>query len=426
MAVTGPTGEMGQAFIRALERTQTVARVVGMSRSPFDPAEYGWGKTAHVRGDVLDRAAVDALVAGADVVVHLAFVIHGSLDESRRVNLDGSRNVFEAAVAAGARRLVYTSSAAAYGFHEDNPPLLREEDAARGTDAHQYSAQKAEVEALLEEIAGGSATDAYVFRPCIVAGPDAPLLIEKLPYSQLSGRLPGGVQRLLDGMPILRPVLPDPGIPFQIVHHDDVAEALKAAVLGRGAPGIYNLAGPGQMTMKDLADELGWYSIPVPEIAVDAAAEIISRLSFLPSEAQWVNALREPVMMDSTKAHRELGWRPQARGPRDRPRDDRGQPPRAHGAVGRERRGPSRARGRLYWWSKGMARISAKNQITIPVAALEEVGLRAGQQVTIEPTGDGELRIRRTTATFENAFGALTGVYPTGYLEQLDAEDRVR
>ena len=310
VAVTGPTGEMGQAFIRALERTKTVRRVIGMSRGPFDPREHNWKKTVYHRGDVLDRAAVDELVAGADVVVHLAFIIHGSLGQSRPINLDGSRNVFEAAVAAKAKRLVYTSSAAAYGFHKDNPPLLHEDDPTRGTDAHDYSAQKAEVEALLRDIVAGSTTDAYVFRPCIVAGPDAPLLIEKMPYSQLSGRLPAGVQRLLDGMPILRPVLPDPGIPFQIVHHDDVAQALKAAVLGRGAPGVYNLAGPGQMTMKDLAEELGWYSIPIPEIAVDAAGEIISRLSFLPAEAQWVNAFRESVMMDTTKAHRELGWRP--------------------------------------------------------------------------------------------------------------------
>jgi AbrB family looped-hinge helix DNA binding protein len=73
-----------------------------------------------------------------------------------------------------------------------------------------------------------------------------------------------------------------------------------------------------------------------------------------------------------------------------------------------------------------MARISAKNQITIPVAALEEVGLHTGEQVTIEPVGDGELRIRRLAATFEDAFGALTGTYPAGYLEQLDAEDDLR
>lgn len=70
-----------------------------------------------------------------------------------------------------------------------------------------------------------------------------------------------------------------------------------------------------------------------------------------------------------------------------------------------------------------MARISAKNQITIPVAALEEVGLHTGEHVTVEPVGDGELRIRRLTATFEDAFGTLTGIYPAGYLEQLDAED---
>lgn len=80
----------------------------------------------------------------------------------------------------------------------------------------------------------------------------------------------------------------------------------------------------------------------------------------------------------------------------------------------------------LYCYSKGMPRISAKNQVTIPVAALEEVGLHAGEQVTIEPAGGGELRIRRTTMTFEDAFGTLTGTYPAGYLERLDAEDALR
>jgi antitoxin component of MazEF toxin-antitoxin module len=73
-----------------------------------------------------------------------------------------------------------------------------------------------------------------------------------------------------------------------------------------------------------------------------------------------------------------------------------------------------------------MARISTKNQITIPVAALQEVGLYAGELVTIEPAGDGELRIRRATTTFDDAFGALTGMYPAGYLDQLDAEDKDR
>jgi nucleoside-diphosphate-sugar epimerase len=149
-----------------------------------------------------------------------------------------------------------------------------------------------------------------VFRPCIVAGRNAPLLIDSLPYTQVSERLPGPVLSLLDGVPILKPVLPDPGVPFQLVHHDDVASAMRAAVLGRGTPGIYNLAGPGQLTVRQLAEELGWYSIPLPELAVDAVAEMIGRLGFLPARAQWIAAFREPVIMSTHKARSELRWRP--------------------------------------------------------------------------------------------------------------------
>jgi AbrB family looped-hinge helix DNA binding protein len=73
-----------------------------------------------------------------------------------------------------------------------------------------------------------------------------------------------------------------------------------------------------------------------------------------------------------------------------------------------------------------MPRISAKNQVTIPIAALEEAGLHAGDQVVVDVLRDGELRIRRGTLTFEGAFGALTGTYQPGYLAQLDEEDERR
>jgi UDP-glucose 4-epimerase len=310
VAVTGPTGEIGQAVVAALERSRDVGEILGMARRPFDPRERGWKKVVYRRGDVLDRRKVTRLVEDADVVIHLAFMIMGGAKESRRVNLDGSRNVFEAAAQARVKRLVYASSVAAYGFHKDNPQPLTEDVVARGTSAHYYSAQKAEVEELLADALHGSRTKAYVFRPCIVAGPQAPLLIDSLPYTQVSERLPGPVLSLLEGVPILRPVLPDPGVPFQLVHHDDVASAMRAAVVGRGRPGVYNLAASGELTVSQLADELGWYSIPVPELAVDAAAEMISRLGFLPAQAQWIAAFREPVIMSAAKARKELGWRP--------------------------------------------------------------------------------------------------------------------
>ncbi len=156
----------------------------------------------------------------------------------------------------------------------------------------------------------GSGTKAYVFRPCIVAGPDARMLIQALPYVRLGDRLPGAVRALFDMVPVLKPVLPDPGIALQLVHHDDVASALRAAVVGRGAPGVYNLAGEGTITVSDLAAELGWYAIPVPELAVDATAEIVARIPFLPAEARWIEAGRKSVLLDTARARRELRWRP--------------------------------------------------------------------------------------------------------------------
>jgi UDP-glucose 4-epimerase len=310
VAITGPTGDIGRSLLRALERTSEVGRVVAMARRPFDPAEAGLRKTKYRQGDVLDRASVDELVAGADVVVHLAFLIMGNRDETQKVNIEGSRNVFEAAVAAGAQRLVYASSVAAYGFHSDNPSLLTEEIPPRGTERHYYSAQKAELEGVLGEVLDRGNTDAYVFRPCIVAGPDALLLLENIPYVQVSSSMPGPVLRVLELLPVLKPVLPDPGVEFQLVHHDDVALAFRAAVLGRGEPGVYNLAGSGTLTMTDLADALGWYSVPLPEFALDATAEVVARLPFVPAEAQWVESFRVPVVMDTAKARRELRWRP--------------------------------------------------------------------------------------------------------------------
>jgi nucleoside-diphosphate-sugar epimerase len=310
VAVTGPTGDIGRSLLRALERSRDVGRIVAMARSPFDPSAEGLRKTAYRQADVLDAAAVADVVADADVVVHLAFMIMGSVAETSQVNLQGSRNVFAAAVNARVSRLVYTSSVAAYGFGADNPPLLTEDLEPRGTVRHYYSAQKAELELALREMLDGSATEAYVFRPCVVAGADAQALLEAIPYLKLSDRMPAAMLRVLELMPIIKPVIPDSGVPLQLVHHDDVATALRAAVLGRGEPGIYNLAGDGTITMSDLARALGWYSIPTPELAYDAAAELVARLPFVPAEAQWIESLRQPVLMDTSRARRLLGWRP--------------------------------------------------------------------------------------------------------------------
>lgn len=309
VAVTGATGEIGRPFVRALELTPEVGRVLAMARRPFDPRALGLDKTEYRQGDILDRAAVDELVADADVVVHLAFIVVKAAASSYDINIEGSRNVFEATVAAGVRRLVYTSSVAAYGYHE-HEGLLTEDMPAVGTERHAYSHQKAEVERVLDRTLTGSATATYVFRPCIVAGPEAPALLDQLPDVSLERKVPAAALRALGRVPGVKPVLPDHGVPFQLVHHDDVAAALVAGVLGRGNPDVYNLAAPGEVRWSDLANELDWYTVRIPKQAIAVSANLVGRLPFLEVEAGWLEALRVPMLMDCTRARRRLGWQP--------------------------------------------------------------------------------------------------------------------
>jgi len=310
VAITGPTGDIGRALLRQLDKAPEVDRIIGMARRPFNPEELGLEKTEYRQGDILDEDSITNLVEDVDVLVHLAFIILGGREETHRVNLEGTRNVFTAATSAGLKRFVYTSSVAAYGFHEENPQPLTEEVAPKGTDEFYYSAQKAELERELHRMVDGSDVDAYVFRPCIVAGGDALMLIRvMLAQIQLGGRLPQ-ITTFLNSVPFLKPVLPDPGTPFQLVHQDDVAQVRVASVTGRGDPGVYNLAVDGTMSFGQLASAIGWYSVPVPNFALDVTAGLVARIPFAPAEFQWIQAARVPVVMDTHKAREILGWQP--------------------------------------------------------------------------------------------------------------------
>jgi UDP-glucose 4-epimerase len=135
-------------------------------------------------------------------------------------------------------------------------------------------------------------------------------MLEEIPYYRLEEAMPDGVRRLLGALPVLKPVIPDPGVRFQLVHEDDVASAFAAAVRGLGEPGAYNLAGNGTLTMADVAAALGWYAVPVPRPLVDATAEIATRLPLMPEQVAWIHSLKKPVLMKTTRAKQQLRWRP--------------------------------------------------------------------------------------------------------------------
>src|SRR3954447_7228701 len=176
VAVTGPTGTFGFGLLRLLELNQRIRRVVGIARRPFEPSAHGWTKMQYRQGDVRNRTALERAFRGADVVVHLAFMITGNAprDEIRAINVEGTLNAFQAAVAAGAKRFVYASSVAAYGFHSDNPVPMTEEWPVRPASRLFYAQEKAEIEHLLgEEPAPPPEIELYLLRPPIVLGPNA-------------------------------------------------------------------------------------------------------------------------------------------------------------------------------------------------------------------------------------------------------------
>src|SRR5918912_126691 len=272
VAVTGPTGTFGFGLMPLLQSDKRIARIIGIARRPFDPAEHGWTKMEYRQGDVRDPEALEQAFAGADVVVHLAFMITGNADRAtiRAINVDGTLNAFRAAAAAGAKRFVYASSVAAYGFHADNPVGMDEDWPVRPAAHLFYAQEKAEIEGhLTEQAAAHPELELYLLRPPIVLGRHAMGAKDLVPgpLGRLGRLVDGGLRRVPLPLPLLAPDLP-----LQFIHEDDVGQALLLCILGDGPPGAYNIAADGVLSGTDIARELGLAPISIPARVLHRAA----------------------------------------------------------------------------------------------------------------------------------------------------------
>ena len=280
VAVTGPTGTFGFGLLPRLQSDDRIERVVGIARRSFDPLEHGWTKLEYRRGDVRDPAALEDAFAGADVVVHLAFMITGTAARQtiRAINVDGTLNAFRAAAAAGARRFVYASSVAAYGFHADNPQPLTEDWPVRPASHLFYAQEKAEIEHELAARVGPPSGARAV--PAAPADRARPARRRRQGAAARSARAAGarrrrGVRRLPVPVPVLVPALP-----LQFVHEDDVGQALLLSIVGAGPPGAYNIAGDGVLTATDVARELGLLPLWAPRGIVQTTARAIAGVPY--------------------------------------------------------------------------------------------------------------------------------------------------
>lgn len=301
VVVTGASGNVGTALLRALSAEPAVEEIVGISRRV---PELDLPKTRWAKADVA-RSDLAPLFLGADAVVHLAWLIQPSRNESvtKATNVEGSRRVFDAAAKAAVPRLIYASSVGTYA----EGPKDRAVDESwphTGIASSFYSRHKAAVESMLDSFERAHPEIRIVrLRPGLIFGREAA----------------SGIRRLFAG-PLLPPFLADPRfipvIPahgrlvFQAVHREDVAEAYRLALLDDDARGAFNVAATPILDPPTLGHVLGARPIPVPAAVLRAAAAVTWKLRLQPTSPGWVDMGLGVPVMDTTRARTELGWTP--------------------------------------------------------------------------------------------------------------------
>ena len=144
-----------------------------------------------------------------------------------------------------------------------------------------------------------------MLRPCIVAGPQAPALDDAMPWHWLPG-----MRAATRAVPLLKPLVPDPATPLQLVHHDDVAAVIALAATASAPAGPYNIAGNGVVSTTAVVAALGGRPVRVPQFAAAAASAVVAQLPFTPSALEWLHVVRTSVVMNTSKAKSVLGWTP--------------------------------------------------------------------------------------------------------------------
>ncbi|TML03323.1 MAG: NAD-dependent epimerase/dehydratase family protein [Actinobacteria bacterium] len=303
VVVIGASGNVGTSLLEALAREERVREVVGVARRVPEArfAKASW-RTADIADPNTDLAG---LMRGADCVVHLAWLIQPSRDESQThaVNVEGSQRVFDAAALAGVPSLVYASSIGAYAPGPKDR-AVDESWPTTGIAGSFYARHKAAVERILDSFEAVHPEMRVVrLRPGLIFKRAAATGIRRLFAGPL---LPSALVRRE-----LIPFVPrHPRLVFQAVHSLDVGEAYRLAIVRDDARGAYNVAADPVLDPDELGRILGARPVRVPASLLRLGADVSWRLHLQPTSPGWVDmALAIPVM-DTTRIRTELGWSP--------------------------------------------------------------------------------------------------------------------
>jgi UDP-glucose 4-epimerase len=300
VVVIGATGNLGTSLLEALEDEKRVHEIIAVARRR--PAR-AYPRTTFVHADIT-RSDLAPVVRGADVLVHLAWLIQPGRDESvtHAVNVAGSENVFRAAAQENVPAIVYASSVGAYSPGPKDR-LVDESWPTEGIRTSFYSRHKAAVERQLDRLERERPEMRVVrMRPGLIFKREAASEIRRLFVGPL---LPGSLVRAR-----LIPLVPDiPRLRLQAVHSLDVGDAYRRAIVG-DSRGAFNLAADPVLDPEQLASLLDARRVRVPAAAIRAAAAITFALRLQPSEPGWVDMALAVPLLDSGRARSELGWEP--------------------------------------------------------------------------------------------------------------------
>ena len=300
--VTGATGFVGSRLASELFSQGWEVHVLARPSSSLK--DLGEAPVVVHHGDVADAADIGkALPAGADAVFHVAASTNlwsrKNADQTR-VNVAGTRNMLDAAIAAGARRFVHTSSFVTWGFQDT---LITEESPRTGAfDWINYVRTKHESEQLVLDAARSGRIDAVVLNPGNVLGPGDRRNWSRLFRMIRLGKLPGA---------------PPGGGNFC-----DVGEVARAHIQAwhRGGSAQRYLLGGEFASYLDVIRLAGSIlesrvpSGPTPAWLLTAGARLASALAVLTGKEPDITPeaaaiVTHTIRCDSSKAERELGYR---------------------------------------------------------------------------------------------------------------------
>lgn len=289
--VTGAAGLVGQALMDILAGHDLLA---GDIRKPARLPAGARFERLDVRGG--DPEGIVAAFR-PDTVVHLASIVNPPKGSTREleysVDVTGTRNVLDACLAHGVRRLVVTSSGAAYGYHADNPVPLTEDAPLRGNGEFAYSHHKRLVEEMLAQArVEHPRLEQVVLRVGTVLGPGLDNRITALFRRRRLTAIAGAAS------------------PFVFVWVDDLARVLARAATD-GPAGIFNVAGDGALSVEDIAAHLGKPVLRLPAWLLKAALAVARPLGLSRYGPEQVRFLQFRPVLDNTRLKAAFGYVPE-------------------------------------------------------------------------------------------------------------------